>query len=330
MTTHNHKEIQHARNTLKKAMRDFFEKRGYTEVETPILVRTPGTETYLDYFSTEWADHQERQHTRYLRSSPELHLKQYLGQGFDKIFELAPCFRNGGEYSEWHNPEFMMLEYYETDISFESFITLTWDLIRHCQSALANEGLSVIHLQDDLKKFKVADVFAEATGIELIDQDPLLAQKAVEKGYPSCKLSDDFETTFFKLMLDYVEPLLAKYQSSVIFDYPKSQSALAKVQNGLAKRFEFYLLGHELCNGFDELVDANENQQRYSITQKLRKDIGKTDIPHDPYFIDSLRDGIPESCGNALGFDRLLAILLGKNSIEDVIPFRGQAFSDQL
>ena len=144
----NPKQAFQARATLKSGIRKFFQDRDYLEVDAPILVPCPGTEVHLDYFESHWLDFQHKSHKLFLRSSPELHLKQAMSFGLDKVFQLAPCFRNGGEASQWHHPEFTMLEWYESNISYEAFMDSTVDLIRHCRSSLVAAGFDCPPLAD--------------------------------------------------------------------------------------------------------------------------------------------------------------------------------------
>ncbi|SMF14394.1 EF-P lysine aminoacylase EpmA [Pseudobacteriovorax antillogorgiicola] len=316
------KECYYSRYTLKRAIENFFHKRDYIEVDTPIIVPTPGTEVHLDYFETSWLDFQLQSHQRFLRSSPELHLKQALAQGLDRIYHLGRCFRNGGEASAWHHPEFTMLEWYEAGISYEDFMQQTEELVRYSHRMLQTEGYSVITLPSKIEALTVAEAFERFAGIELIDQDPDLAEKANRKNFVSIRPDDDFETSFFKIMLDAVEPCLAEFEAVFLYDYPASQAALATVEQGVAKRFELYIKGIELSNAFQELTSPQDNIRRIHDSNHVRQTLSKQAVPIDDCFVDAVNKGIPESCGNALGFDRLLAILLGLDSIDSIIPFR--------
>jgi lysyl-tRNA synthetase class 2 len=158
-------------------------------------------------------------------------------------------------------------------------------------------------------------------GIELLDQDPDLAKKARAMGNHSCREDDDFETAFFKLMLDYVEPALSKKAACILYDYPASQAALAKVEDNRAKRFEFYIDGIELSNAFFELTSYEENKSRIDESQSKRREIHKKEVFVDKEFLNAMKSGIPDCSGNALGFDRLLALSLGLTDIKAVVPF---------
>lgn len=309
-----------ARQSLQNHIHDFFQSRDYLSIDTPMAVIAPGTEVHLDYFPTDWQDHRGSLHRLYLRSSPELHLKQAMSWGVDKVYHLGKCFRNHGEISAWHHPEFTMLEYYESGISLPDFMRLTEDLIR--TSAAALSAFHPIKLPERFSQISMYEAFESWAGITLEDQDPDLAAKAIAKGFASVRVGDDFETAYFKLLIDCIEPRLEKEAAIFVTDYPPSQAALANVENGRAQRFELYLKGVELCNAFDELTSPEENERRLIESNRLRQALGKHTLPQDQDFLDALKRGLKPSSGNALGFDRLLAILLGYPGIGSLIPFR--------
>ncbi len=310
-----------ARQTLSNHIHSFFQTRDYLSVDTPIVVEAPGTEIHLDYFATEWQDHRHERYPLYLRSSPELHLKQALAQGIDRVYHLGKCFRNHGEISAWHHPEFTMLEYYQSGIRLDEFMSLTEELIASSREAL--RSYSPIELpKRPFPRISMYEAFATWAGIDLIDQDPELASKARSKGFQSVREDDDFETAYFKVLIDAIEPRLELEEAIFVFDYPPSQAALANVNDGKAQRFELYLSGVELCNAFDELVNPEENRRRLTESNAARKALGKSLLPEDEDFLKAMERGMKPACGNALGFDRLLAILLGLNGIGELIPFR--------
>lgn len=310
-----------ARNELRKSLRHFFESHHFIEVETPVLVPCPGTELHLDYFQSEWTDHSHKKHRVWLRSSPELALKRVMSMGLSAVYQIGPSFRNGGELSEWHHPEFTMLEYYQVGKSWKDFINLSEDLIRHSVQSLSKNFAVALDLKESVK-ISVYEAFKNFLGVDLMDGDPDLASKAREKGVLSVRDGEDFETAFFKILLEKIEPELEKLQWVLLYDYPPSQAALAKVEEGRAKRFEFYLKGVELSNGFYELCDPKLNEERIADVHSQRETLGKQIPDEDFDFYKALERGLPECYGNALGFDRLLALILGEKSISSVLPFR--------
>lgn len=315
------RQLLKARQLLQNHIHRFFQEQDYLSVDAPLAVITPGTEVHLNYFATSWQDHRLQAHPLYLRSSPELHLKQALSWGIDRVYHLGKCFRNHGEISAWHHPEFTMLEYYQSGISLPAFMRLTEELIR--SAALALGPLTKLVLPPSFSSISMYEAFSRWAGIELLDQDPDLAAKAMAKGYPSIRADDDFETSYFKILIDVIEPELTKHEAIFVHDYPPSQAALARVKNGRAQRFELYLGGVELCNAFDELLSPEENRQRLKTSNAQRRALGSYPLPEDEDFLQALQSGLKDCCGNALGFDRLLALLMGLPGIGPLIPFRG-------
>lgn len=318
------------RNALKEAIRTFFTRKHFLEVDTPIAVPCPGSEVHLNYFKTQWQDYHHQDHTFWLRSSPELHMKQVLALGQQNIFQISTCFRNGGERSAWHHPEFLMLEWYQCGGDFMGFIDQTYELMQFTRSFLAKKlasGSIKLELPEaTIPKLTIAEAFEKFANITLEDNDPNLAAKARAQGIHSVGPKDDFETAYFKILIERIEPQLALYPAIALYNYPPSQSALAKVESGWARRFEIYVQGIELCNGFHELTDAHENRARFAASNQARLELGKEVPAEDQGFWEALTVGLPECCGNALGFERWLALLLGETSLDRVVPFRNQQF----
>jgi lysyl-tRNA synthetase class 2 len=314
------------RAALKQAIRSFFGRSGYVEIDTPIGVICPGTEVHLGYFETHWQDFRGQAKRLFLRSSPELHMKQALALGMVKIFQIAPCFRNGGELAQWHHPEFTMLEWYEANLSFTAFMDQTESFLRDTYAQVAplaqTMGLKPFDFPKSFARLSVVEAFKRFADITLIDLDPDLAQKGLAKGALSLKPDDDFETAFFKLLIEKIEPGLDSLGATMLYDYPPSQAALSRVRDGVAKRCEVYWGRIELANGFEELLDAQLTEERIHESNARRRALG-LDIPdEDRDFYQALEKGIPPCCGNALGFDRWLAIVCGLSGIESTIPFR--------
>lgn len=310
------------RAAMRRTIRDFFDSNGFTEVETPCLVRTPGTEVYLNYFETSWESLRDERELLYLRSSPELHMKQALAAGCQKIYQLGPCFRNKGEIGAWHHPEFTMLEWYHCGSTYESFMTETADLLREVTKSITALGYQSLAIPDNVPTFTVADAFKKFSGILLVDQDPDLAGQAKMAGVVSIRGDEDFDTAFFKILLEKIEPALGLFPVAILCDYPPSQAALAAISGGVAKRFEFFLNGIELSNAFLELSGRAENEARIKESSGKRKDVGLPAVPLDADFLEAMEAGMPSCAGNALGFERLLALLLGDHGISGVLPFR--------
>lgn len=312
------------RSKLISLVHNFFLTRNFCLLDTPILVQTPGIEVHMDYFATSWVDYQDKEHPLFLRSSPELHLKKALSEGLTKVYEVAKCFRNAGEISPWHHPEFTMIEWYEEGISFTKFMDQTEDLVRYLATEMHETYSTPFKLPPQIKRISVYEAFSHTLGIELIDNDPNLAKKAINRdpNLISLNKNDDFETAFFKIMLDKVEPYLKELGIVFLYDYPPSQAILSKVEEGRARRFELYIDGIEICNAFYELTNFEENYNRIESARETRKTLNKQETFKDDDFYNALKSGLKESCGNALGLDRLLTIILGEENLSTAIPFR--------
>jgi lysyl-tRNA synthetase class 2 len=313
------------RHHLKRITREYFSQRGYFEVDTPVITICPGTEVHLQYFDTSWVDSQGSHHNRFLRSSPELHMKRIVARGIGKVFQLGPCFRNHGELSPWHNPEFFMLEWYQVGQSYMGLIDETENFLRETAEAMASvTGVASNRiLPVKIERLKVADAFLEFAKIPMIDGDPELARKAIAAGVISVRPSDDFETSFFKILIEVIEPALEKLGACVLYDYPPSQAALAVVDQGRACRFEFYAGRVELCNGFYELTGEQENRNRALEAMNARRACGYDEVPLDEEFFKDMSAFSSPCGGNALGFDRWLTLLSGGENLDVALLFRG-------
>jgi elongation factor P--(R)-beta-lysine ligase len=317
-------DILRHRAQLRDAMRHSFRNRDYLEVDTPCLVDVPGCEVHLQYFETKWLDYGGESSTgrpKWLRSSPELHMKQLLDAQTPRIFQLGPSFRNLGELSDWHHPEFWLLEWYKVGISWREYIAEATDLLREWHHAMGAKCA----LPTNPVYLSLAEAFGQFAKLELVDLDPELGAKAQRAGIHSCQPSDSFETAFFKVILERIEPEFKKLQWVVLYDYPASQAALARVEDGWAKRFEMYLHGIELSNGFLEVMDEPTCAARFAEVDARRREAGHAPSGTDKHLLTHLKNAdLPSTCGNALGFDRLLALYSGAHSLDASVNFRAQ------
>lgn len=301
------------RQKLLFQVRDFFEERNVLEVETPVLSLACGTDPYLDYFCTKGTP------TRYLMTSPEFHLKRLLASGFGDVYSIARSFRQD-ESGAKHNPEFTMVEWYRIGMSME---TLMEEVEELC-SCILRKKLKA-------KRTSYFEAFEKYAGISALDEK--------EESWKNCCKRFNlplFESSVFHfeewrdyIMACVIEPALDKENGEFIYDYPKSQAALAKVEkdchgNLCGKRFELYLGGFELCNGYQELTDATEQGRRFKQDLEIRKNMNKNLPKEDLRFLAALESGMPECSGVALGFDRLAMLALNKKDIREVILFPGE------
>lgn len=287
-----------------RAVRSYFEARDYLEVQTPIAVPSPGTEVHLDAFEIG-----EGSSARYLITSPEYHMKRLLSGGFERVFQITKCFRRH-ERGSLHEPEFTMLEWYQAHGTYTDLIQETENLVEFvCRHVLGRPWIDVNGMRIDLsapwQRMSVCEAFqayANADALQMAET----------------------EEPFFRTLVDQVEPHLGRDKPCFLYDYPACMAALARLKpsdTALAERFEAYLAGIELCNGYVELTDAPEQRQRCHNDQLRRRAMGKLEYPLDERFLAALEHGIPPCVGNALGLDRLVMLLAGADKIQDVMAF---------
>jgi lysyl-tRNA synthetase class 2 len=292
--------------------RSFFASRGYLEVETPILVPSPGLDVHLDAFEARGPE-RGRRPERYLSTSPEYQMKRLLADGYaPRIFQITRAFR-ADEAGERHNPEFTILEFYRA-APVEAILRDTEQLLA-CLSGgevtLDVDGARrTIDLRPPFLRMTLADAFERFAGIA---PDEMLRLAAAD------------EDRFFEKLAFEVEPGLAGQGRAVfVVDYPSTQASLARKKDDdprFAERFELYVAGVELCNGFGELVEVAEQRARFVHDQELRAARGKPVYPIDERFLEALARGLPPCSGNAIGFDRVVALLAGTRAIGEVMTF---------
>ncbi len=322
------------REKVVDAIREFFKNEGFHEVDTPLLVQSPGTEPYLEVFESELQTPGYENKKAYLLTSPELSMKKLLSAGMGSIFTICKSFRNGEGLSSFHNPEFSILEWYRVDADYT-------DVMKDCENLLLfimdklglnadgkrqlNYQGKTYDLSTPWERISVAEAFEKYAGVS--KDDMLDAQKIVriakEKGY---HVSDTttWEEAYNQILLNEIELHLGKDEPTILYDYPASQAALSKKKESdprFAERFEFYLAGIELGNAFSELTDGNEQEARMVADLQYRKELGKVAYKMDTDFIEALRLGMPRTGGIAVGVDRLVMLFANVPSIKDTLLF---------
>lgn len=311
-----------------RGVRNFFDGIGFQELHTPTLVESPGIEKYLEVFSTEYQNFDGSIQQFFLPTSPEFSLKEALSSGLPRIYEIAKCFRNSGECSQTHRPEFFMLEWYR---AYEDYSVIMKDCVQlvlylaqllYCKTQATFRGHTV-DLQN-YKSFTVKELFA-GQNIEL-DYYSLDSQRFEKQVRESLKLSQadcaglTKEDLFFKVMLDKIEPFLGMDCPTFIHEYPLEMTPLSEKSSPLyGKRFELYLCGVELANGYGELVDAVEQECRFIQVMEERKAVNASPLGFPSRFIKAMKIGMPPSSGVALGLERLLMILAGTENLGDTL-----------
>lgn len=292
-------------------VRGFFAQREVLEVETPVLGRYGATDVNLDGI-----------HARvtagaraggWLQTSPEYHMKRLLAAGAGSIYQVSRVFRDG-EQGRRHNPEFSMLEWYRAGFDHVMLMDEVSDLVCGWLGCQRPETMTY---QDALARWAGVDPFAAT--------DDQLRKRCEQWLEPGQLAGLERDGCLDVLMSFAVEPNLGRGTPVFITGYPASQAALARVSriDGLetAHRFELYIDGLELCNGYWELTDPDQQRQRFEADNRLRQRSGKTDMAMDKAFLAALEQGLPECSGVALGLDRLLMLKLGVDDIREVLAF---------
>lgn len=311
--------LQH-RAALIAATRAFFVEHGYWECETPILSRDVVVDANLDPLKTQLAGE-----TFYLQTSPEAGMKRLLVRGAEAIFQITRAFRQG-EHGPLHNPEFTMLEWYRVGDSHHDQMQFVEQLVRHVYQT-ASDLVEVPARGEPFEKLSYDEAFERHTGQRVLGLDTAkLRALAREKNVtaPASLADDDRDGWLNVLLSELVEPNLGLATPTFVYDYPASQCALARIREDdppIAERFELYDRGIELCNGYHELTDADELQQRTLAENDLRRATGQAELPGATQLEAAMRVGLPECSGVALGLDRLIMLALGKSLVDEVIAF---------
>ena len=286
------------RATLIQNIRLFFINNNFLEVETPLRIPAPAPEEHIEALSSgNW----------FLQTSPELCMKRLLAAGYPQIFQICKCFRDG-ERGRMHLPEFTMLEWYVAGFDYHQ-------LMSQCEEM-------IISVANDLGK--AGGIIRQGKQTNLASPwERITVHEAFQKYAPVTLAEALNRNKFDEILTEYVEPNLGIAKPAFLYDYPAEMGALARLKQSnqsVAERFELYIGGLELANGFSELTDAQEQRQRFVKAQKFRAQKGYAAYPLPGKFLSAL-DDLPASAGIALGIDRLAMIFANTASIDDVITF---------
>jgi len=302
------------RGAILAQIRSFFAERGVLEVEVPLMSHCAVSDPFIDTIETRYqpfpgADAE----ALYLQTSPEYALKRLLAAGSGPIYQMSKAFRNG-ESGRRHNPEFTMLEWYRPGLDEQQLMDEVADLV-----------MAVLGLEQ-IERLTYQQVFEHYLGIN--PHDASVAElKALTLQHMELDLDDDDRDSWLNLLMSHViEPKLAERSAVFVCDYPASQAALAKVREDasgrpVATRFELFVNGIELANGYHELTDAAEQARRLEADRQQRSMLGLPQRPLEQRLVGALEAGLPDCAGVALGVDRLVMLALNTESIGDVIAF---------
>ena len=320
-----------ARGQIKRWLRTWFESQGFTEVECGALVVSPGNEAHLHALETELRTTGGERRNLYLHTSPEFAAKKLLAAGETKIFDFARVFRNR-ERGPLHAPEFTMLEWYRANELYESVIADTLIVMR---MAAETTGIATMSFKGrncdpraDAEMLTVAEAFTRHAGIDLLaslsDQGEgnreALAKEAARRNFEIAD-NDSWADIFSKILVARVEPNLGIGAPTILYEYPRCEAALARAtphDPRVAERFELYVCGVELANGFGELTDPAEQRRRFESEMDEKERVYGERYPLDQDFLAALAQ-MPPASGVALGFDRLVMLATAARTIDEVL-----------
>ena len=316
-------DVLRLRAKLLAFTRRFFDEAGYFEVDTPILSHERVIDPNIEPFVVPWSASERL----FLQTSPEFAMKRLLAAGAEAIYQLGKVFRHG-ELGRLHNPEFTMLEWYRVGTTHheqmdfvEKFVTVFASEVG--QQSSSSPQFSTINPQP-FERLTYDQAFERHAGSKVLTRptDEIVAlARRLGVSAPESLLPEDRDGWLNLLLAERIEPHLGHDRPTFVFDYPASQAALACVrgegQTAVAERFELYVHGIELCNGYHELTDAA------ALRARIRRDASASEkfIPEPVRLLAAMDSGLPACSGVALGFDRLLMLSLGRDSIRQVIPF---------
>ncbi|MCP5298809.1 MAG: EF-P lysine aminoacylase GenX [Chromatiaceae bacterium] len=304
-----------ARAAMLAALRGHFADAGVLEVETPVACSTAGTDPMLQPLTANYSGPIYPHGTRlYLQTSPEFAMKRLLAAGSGPIYQICKAFRDG-EAGRLHNPEFTILEWYRPGIDLQDLIDEVVAVARLC---LGRADLGV-------ERRRYAELFLERFGLDVFAADPVdLRAFALRRNILGAEGMELGRDGWLDLLFSHlIQPDLGRDALCVVSDYPASQAALARLNadGRTAARFELFHRGVELANGFDELVDADEQAARFEAENCQRRSSGAEPVKIDRRLLGALQHGIPACSGVAMGVDRLLMLRLGATDIDEVLSF---------
>ena len=292
------KKALQQRADILQAIRDFFIAEGFFEVETPHRIPAPAPESHIDTIpSGPW----------FLHTSPELCMKRMLAAGYEKIFQICRCWR-AGERGHQHIPEFTLLEWYHSGIDYRM-------LMEECAVLIEAVASNVVFGERIIYRHQAIDLTSPWERIPV---------KAAFHDYAKTAVEEALKNGLFdEIMVREIEPRLGVRKPAFIYDYPAQRGALARLSledKTVAERFELYVGGLELANGFSELVDSEEQRRRFEKENENRRGMGKSVYAMPEKFLEELKE-MPPSAGAALGIDRLVMVFLDAPSIDEVVAF---------
>lgn len=326
------------REKVLRAIRLFFDKQQFHEIEAPMLIAKPPAESYLDVFETKLFDRSRNSLPGYLSTSPEVPLKKLMVAGLGNCYALTKSFRNMETQSKLHNPEFTILEWYRVGVDYKEIMMDCEKLISFIYAYLQGPANKqeintasliyqgkMVSLDAPWERLTMVEAFAKWAGVDFVS---FLDMKnathiAKNKGY-TVSNETTWEELYNQVFLNEVEPHLGVGKPTILYEFPGSMAALARSKPSdprFAERFEFYIEGLELGDCYSELTDWKEQQERFENELTELKKNGKTVYDYDHDFIEALKVGLPDCSGIAIGVDRLIMLFADAKSIQETLLF---------
>lgn len=303
------------RADLLRRLREFFHEHGFLEVETPVLSADTVVDRHIDPFSLTWSDAAGRPRgPLWLQTSPEFAMKRLLAAGAPAIYQVSRVFRMG-EQGDVHNPEFTLVEWYRPGDGLDAGMQFTSDL---CETLLGRGPAERLSYRDAFLRYVGLDPHTAPT------ESLVEASRRGDCPPPESLRPEDRDGWLDWLVVDRVQQHLGVDRPTLFHDFPATQAALARIRPDdppVAQRFELYVSGQELANGYDELLDANELRQRNARVNGQRRGDNKPTLPETSRLLAAMDTGMPPAVGVAMGFDRVVMLAAGTSRIADVIAF---------
>lgn len=308
-------------------MRNFFLKENFLDIMAPIAVENPGMEVHIHPFQL-YSVKDKKTIPQYLHTSPEFFMKDLLSRDdFDNIFTINFSFRDEPS-SPIHRSQFLMLEWYRKNHHYKKIM----DDVENLISYTLKEGLKILplngkvsshHLNGLVVRKTMQEIFLEVLQIDILEFLTLNSIKELLRQFPEVPLPSEetpmeWDDYFFLLYLNKIEPFLTQYPYLIIYEFPSPLSALSTLKKEdprVCERFELYINGVEICNCFNELTDLEEQQKRFNQQTQLKKKYYGYQLPEPHFFYQSLKRGLPSSCGIALGVERFFSSLFQDQDI---------------
>lgn len=302
------------RDDLLRTTRAFFHARDFIEVETPLLSADVVVDLHLEPFAVDVPCGSGAPRRMWLQTSPEFAMKRLMASGGEAIFQITHAFRQE-EQGRLHNPEFTLVEWYRRGDGLLAGMQLLSDF---CQALLDRGPAVTVTYQEAFERYAGVDPHTAPVAA--------FAEAALRRGLavPESLAVDDRDGWLDLLLIELVEPQLGRERPAILYDYPPSQAALARIRPGaptVAERFELYVEGMELANGYHELLDAEALVARNRLNNQSRQAAGKPELPEDSRLLAAMRTGLPDCTGVALGFDRAVMLGGGAATLAEVLTF---------